>query len=674
MTMDTNLSGRVRHTKLPKNRGLLPLFEAVVNSIHALEEKRLPSEKGKITVNILRTSTLPTMDKTLGDIIGFKIIDNGIGFNDENMKSFQTLDSEHKAEKGCIGVGRLLWLKAFKNARVNSVYSNGEKVFRRQFDFKASLGVNNEINEEISNSESQETSVWLSDFEESYRKGSEKKAETIAKSLLEHCLWFFIRQGGAPQIVLQDGSECLALDNIFEASMHSSAKSETVKIKNKDFEFTHIKLHSNSIHSHMIAYCAANRVVKQENIKGKIPGLYDPLKDEKGEFVYSCYVSSPYLDEHVRSERTEFDIDEEKLGGLFDEFQISISEIRSEVFERANRFLADSLEENKLKGSERIHSFVSDISPRYRPIISRIPKEDLCVDPNISDKDLELELHKHLSAIERELLSQGHEIMNPSENESWESYNKRLQKYLSKVADVKKSDLAGYVSHRKVILDLFEKATQSNKNGKYAREDIIHGLIMPMGTDSNQVLIENNNLWLLDERLAFHNYLASDKTLSSMPIIESPDKNEPDICALNVFDNPILVSDGSQLPLASIVVIEIKRPMRNDAAQGEDKDPIEQALGYLERIRNGNVKTAIGRPIPNSLGIPGFCYVVSDITPSLEMRCKVKNLKVTSDKMGYFGYNQTFNTYIEVMSYDRLVNAAKQRNRAFFDKLGLPSK
>ena len=69
MTMDTNLSGRVRHTKLPKNSGLLPLFEAVVNSIHAIEEKGLSSEKGKITVNILRASTLPTMDKSLGDCL-----------------------------------------------------------------------------------------------------------------------------------------------------------------------------------------------------------------------------------------------------------------------------------------------------------------------------------------------------------------------------------------------------------------------------------------------------------------------------------------------------------------------------------------------------------------------------------------------------------------------------
>ena len=42
------------------------------------------------------------------------------------------------------------------------------------------------------------------------------------------------------------------------------------------------------------------------------------------------------------------------------------------------------------------------------------------------------------------------------------------------------------------------------------------------------------------------------------------------------------------------------------------------------------------------------------------------------NQLGWFGYNNNYNAYIEVISFDRLVNAAKERNRAFFDKLGLP--
>jgi len=69
----------------------------------------------------------------------------------------------------------------------------------------------------------------------------------------------------------------------------------------------------------------------------------------------------------------------------------------------------------------------------------------------------------------------------------------------------------------------------------------------------------------------------------------------------------MLVSDNKSMPLASITVVEIKRPMRNDVKAGEDKDPIEQALGYLERVRDGETKTPQGRPIPHASDIPGAC-------------------------------------------------------------------
>jgi hypothetical protein len=194
---------------------------------------------------------------------------------------------------------------------------------------------------------------------------------------------------------------------------------------------------------------------------------------------------------------------------------------------------------------------------------------------------------------------------------------------------------------------------------------------MPMGTTSNDIHFESCNLWLIDERLAFHDFLASDKSLASMPVTSSRDAKEPDIVTLNVYDTPVLVSDTNKLPLASLVIIELKRPMRNDAAAGEDKDPIEQALGYLERIRNGKVQTHSGRPIPKSEEIPGFCYAICDITPSVERRCNLIGLTRTHDYSGYFGYNSHYRAYLEVISFDRLVNAAKERNKAFFDRLGL---
>ena len=111
--------------------------------------------------------------------------------------------------------------------------------------------------------------------------------------------------------------------------------------------------------------------------------------------------------------------------------------------------------------------------------------------------------------------------------------------------------------------------------------------------------------------------------------------------------------------------------MRNDAS--EDKDPIQQCLDYIKRVRSGGVLTSSGRPIPPSHDQPAFCYVLADLTPTMVSRCEYASLRPTYDGMGYFGFNEPHKAYIEVMSFDRLVRSATERNRAFFDKLGLPS-
>lgn len=677
MSIQTNLRGRLRNTTLPVSNGMLPVYEAVSNAIHAIEDSKV--ENGEITVEIERDgqATFPfeqvskrSSQESKGEIIGFTITDNGIGFNDENMKSFLTLDSEHKAERGGRGVGRLLWLKAFERASVESVYQDGENGRKkRTFTFNDTNGVWKQATEATSDKQ-RSTRVHLNGFKKKYRAASPKSARVIANHLLEHCLWYFVRVGGAPTIKVVDYDEAIDLAEVYKEQMVAEATNECIDLKGANFDLVHIKISSSSSRGHNIAYCASNRLVTQESLKGKIPGLFGNLRDGETTFVYECYVSSPVLDERVRSERTGFDIDEEPT--LWESEELSQKEIREAVIGRAAVFLSTFLEDKRRLSEERVASFVAHKAPRYRPILSRIPKDQIVVDPNIGDKELDLVLHKQLAEIESQLLSEGHDVLQPQPKESFADYKERVSKYLQKAEDIKQSDLANYVAHRRVVIDLLASAVCRQADGTYAREELIHTLIMPMRRDSNEIHSETCNLWLIDERLAFHHYLASDKPIGSLPITGSTESKEPDMVALNVFDNPMLVSEGENMPPASLVIVELKRPMRNDAAQGE-KDPIEQALGYLDRIRQGKVQTATGRLIPSSEHVPGFCYVLCDLTQSVVQRCKIHDAIRTSDGLGYFFYNKTYSTFVEVISFDRLVKAAKERNKAFFDKLGLPT-
>jgi hypothetical protein len=676
MNLSTSLKGRLRNTNLPLTNALYPLFEAVVNSIHsidsALKQGKISSLlDGSITIKIIRTSQITAFSDIKPDIIGFEISDNGVGFNTDNFISFQTLDSEYKIDLGCRGVGRLLWLKAFNKVSVRSVYEENGETYTRTFDFNVTNGIHNDDAIPTPKAKT-ETSIKLLDIRKEYLKYLRKTASTISRDLLEHCLWYFIRNGGAPDINIDDSGERISLHKEYDDLMINASDRISFKIKSRTFDITHVKLKSSLQNKHSIIYSAADRVVKEDSLQGKIPGLFGFLNDGSENFAYMCFLTSDYLTEKVTPERVGFNISE-TVEGLFADDEISFVEIRENALKNITEYLDQYLTDNKQVGIKRLSDFVDTKAPRYRPILGRLNESDKIVDPNISDKDLDIKLHSHLMAFESQLLAEGHDLMVPDRIEDKDDYAKRIDEYLSKASDLKRSDLANYVAHRKVILDLLRKAIKKGVDGRYSKEDVLHKLIMPMQTVSNEIKFEDSNLWLVDERLAFHNFLASDKTLTSIPITNSNSTKEPDLLGLNVFDNPLLVNDGDNLPLASITVIEIKRPMRNDAKAGEEKDPIEQALGYLKRVRIGSVKTDAGRPIPNSENIPGFCYVICDITSSIKDRCDLFNLKVTADKLGYFGYNDNYNAYIEVISFDRLLNMANERNKAFFDKLGLPS-
>lgn len=123
-----DLPGRVKNFELPRTKPLMPLFETIVNSIYAIEERQQNDDKvnGYINIEIIREPQMRVqtegIDSSINDITGFVVTDNGIGFDENNMKSFLQSDSTYRAEKGGKGVGRFAWLKAFKEADIESSF------------------------------------------------------------------------------------------------------------------------------------------------------------------------------------------------------------------------------------------------------------------------------------------------------------------------------------------------------------------------------------------------------------------------------------------------------------------------------------------------------------------------------------------------------------------------
>ncbi|MFP1154635.1 ATP-binding protein [Mycobacterium sherrisii] len=679
MALTTSLAGRVRNTTLPKSHALLPLLEAIVNSIQAIDARSEdPDRPGRIDVKVHRDAQAEldfgsaSPGRTpMKPIVGFTIEDDGVGFTPANLSSFETLDSDYKSDLGCRGVGRLLWLKAFDRVSVRSAYKDESGGLRgRQFKFSIKHEV--EHDGDADGFTHAGAVVHLDGFKKSFRQYAPKGVDAIAREVFEHCIWYFLRPGGAPVVVVADDDESVSLADLMNEFVDSAMSSSTIEVKGQRFDMLNLRLKPSARTSvPRLHWCAASRVVIEETLSGKIPGLYGRLKDgESGEFVYACYLTSDFLDERVRSDRTAFDIADHFDGEpLIDD--LALEDIRVAIFNEIGKILKEPLDSARTQGKQRVHDFVSTRAPRYRPVLAKIEERGITVDPSVKDQDLELQLHGHLQKIEAETLAQGQKIFAEADSEPAEDYAERLAAYLNTVTEINQTDLAAYVSRRRTVLDLLARLIRADKDGKYSREDAIHSLIVPMRTESNDVAADGSNLWIIDERLAFHDYLASDKTLKSTPITGDESTKEPDILASRLIDMPVLAAEGERLPLPSIVVVEIKRPMRKDAT--EDKNPIQQCLDYVKRIRAGGVLTATGRPIPPTHEPPAFCYIIADLTDKMIERCEISNLRRTHDGLGYFGFNDNAKAYIEVMTFDGLVNAATERNRAFFDKLGLPS-
>lgn len=665
--MQIDLIGRIKNTSLPTSKALLPLYEAIVNAIYAIQEAK--TDAGKIDIHIIREESLISEndESYLSPIIGFRIVDNGIGFNTENFESFSTSDSTIKQDRGGKGIGRLLWLKAFDYVEVNSVFEEGGIYYKRYFQFRPTHDgiIDDRVEEHLGTVV--ETIVELKNVKKKYQNVLPKRSDTIADRIIEHCLSYLLLSS-CPTINLYDADKIFCINKIFEEAVLGSVERDNIEIKDQQILLTSLKLYGGAEASHKIHFCANDREVSNDNLTDYIVDLNKKLVDaDDRTFVYHCYVSSLFLDEIVNAERTDFNysIDE---NGLF-ENEIARSEFKREIAKKIKEKLAPYLDLIKDQKRTQIVEFISSKAPQYRHLLKR---EDKLLDEvpyGVSDEKLDLMLYKIGSEIEVEVKAKGDEILNYNIEDpaDWETYKCNFFKYIDEINDIGQSKLSQYIIHRKLILELLNTRLSKTDEGKYQLEESIHEIIFPMRTTSSDVSTSKQNLWLIDEKLSFHYYLASDLPFKKMEVLDSDSKDRPDI--LIVYDNPILFVD-SDPPYDSCTLIEFKRPMRS-AYSDDEGDPIDQVLGYIDKIKESKRTTKDSRPIIISQTSRFYCYIIADLTPKLQSICKKASYTPTPDNLGYFTYNPNYNAYIEVISYDKLMNDAKKRNAILFQQLGL---
>ena len=664
--MKTDLRGKVKNLKPFKSEALLPLFEAVANSIDAIEERAEKSggefklSDGKIIIRILRFQQTFSVEgdteteKTYID--GFLIEDNGIGFDDANYESFRTSDSTYKIEKGGKGVGRFFWLKAFDRVEIESVYRKGEEKYLRKIKFNLDGGI-----EEIDNSATdreQKTIVKLIGFKKEYRDlpTAYKKGATIARRILEHCLSYFI-YGMPIDIVVYGETKQYSLNEMFE-DLKEKMTQEKFEKNGYEFLVIHLKLYSTYLKMHKM-FLTANRreVMSFEMVKPDMLGTKSQFQDEDGKFVYSVYVSSPYLDDNVDSSRLEFNIPENPNTLDRSEFPVCIEEIKKEVLERSKEFLKDYMEDLKKKKEENVYRFISTNNPSLRSVPIYSPEVYDEIDVDSTDEKINEVLYKHKGKAEYKIKEKSAELLK-TQVDSISEIEEEYEKIVNQLEDFQKDDLASYIIFRKMIIDLLDKKIQLKEDGKYPDEKIIHDIIMPRKTSTQDISPGDHNLWLIDERLTFHELAYSDKALKD--ISSSTSKERPDIVVFSEIDDDRIAK--------AVSIIELKKPQRESY---QDSNPTKQVLDYLRKIRDSKIKCPNGRPLQVNETTRFYCYVICDIGEEIKRFAEDGNYATLKGERGYYLYNRALNAHIEIISYDKILSDVKQRHRAFFEKLGV---
>lgn len=309
--------------------------------------------------------------------------------------------------------------------------------------------------------------------------------------------------------------------------------------------------------------------------------------------------------------------------------------------------------------------YVTDYAPQFRHLLKYMPDDIKAIHPAISDDVLDDELHKVKRKFDREVRKSNKELLHELSQEviSDDEYQKRFALQVEKISDANQAELANYVIHRRTVLDLLEKHLYAGDNGKYDRESCIHKLIFPMQRTIEDVAYESHNLWIIDERLAYSQFIASDLKIS-----KKKDEERPDIL---LTSGPVAISDEENegRPFSSITIFELKKPMRNDYSG--DQNPIDQMMKYVEKLRTQKVLDTKGRIVHVSNETMFYLYAICDVTATLETILNRRGFTKMADGLGYYWHNSPLNAYIEVLPFNKILSDSKKRNKILFDKLGI---
>ena len=477
---------------------------------------------------------------------------------------------------------------------------------------------------------------------------------------MRHFLHYLLLLENPPKIELTDGDTTIPV----QAEDVTERESGNFEINGQEFSIEHLKLKSPEKPGHLIYYTAARRTVKEEKLK-HLPD--SRFRGENDDFYYQAYVASPYLNSRVNQLRTDFAIEEDdsELSG------VTWKDLRAEVEKAANQYLEPQI---KALGEEREDQIERVITQRVPDLayVREYNAAEITVAVPLGATDTEVEeaigtIHLRNQKNGRELLANLISNLQGATTLNLKSFEDELSERIEKITRPSQASLANYLLYRRAIIDIYRELLKKSGD-RFQLEAAIHTLLFPMGAElDTSKAFRDHNLWLLDERLTFANYIASDYPLKNHNVLFGvTSSEEPDIvCYYNLGFSE---DDPAEGELRNVVIVELKKP---GPIGSRKENPYQQVMRYIRRIREGMWGEG-GQKIKATDNTRFYCLIVCDLDQeTLQIMREEYQLKPIFDGFdGYVLYNEAFKAYIEFVSFEKVLRDAERKHRAFFDRLG----
>lgn len=661
------LTGDIKNRvmRLPKPASvadsLQPIFEAVSNSMHAIQDRFGESahDHGNVTVKFAGTNNSNSYEVI--------ITDNGVGLDPIRFKAFCTTDTAYKIKRGGKGVGRLLWLDAFEKIQVESTYDdNGiRKKISFDFGFFGDEQIINQTIDNVPNSSPIGTIVSLKSLRGNHYSATMPSRFAAAKKHFgSHFLADFLLGKAPPLKLIFEDKKASFPEAVNELLVD---RKDTVTFKSKEYGELSIEGYVMKPEAsvdldghHQMHLVSSGRTVQTRKIDGLI-GVKRFGEDQK--CVFHACVSGGYLDERVNQERTQFNFSEKVAEAITKE---CIKVAKNKMIEKE----VQKYEEFRLR---KLEDFVDDY-PSFG-----------FADPNTLLQKTPVNADNH-EAFAKSLI--------PYKVRADNERRERVQSVLDRVTaeDELKPDLSNeiriaaveasedqnrqlmeYVLRRKFIIDILEallgKIRRLGDGYSTHLEDTFHKLFCPMrvtGDKPENIERSAHDLWLLDERLAPARYFASDA-----PLRDYTDSDGEIRTDLMVWDKIHGLGLGNSEKLERVLLVEFKKPERS--SYKGDYVVGRQMNKYMDALIEGKIRAYDQQYVELSKDVIFHCYVVADLVGDL--KSDTDDWHDSPNGRGKFKYlGGKYRGTLEVIEWKELVRDAQVRNQNFLEAASLSFK